>query len=400
MGVQNIATSGLKAALTNMEAISNNIANVNSVGYKKSFVNFSDIYMGNVSSSNKQAGFGTRINSVQQDFSTGRIESTTNGLDLRLARDGFFVQKNLATGLTSYTRAGRLNFNKEGYLSSMGGDAIQGYPAIDGKIVASGNLVDLKIPRSSIPAQATTKVDLSLNLNSDSEIITAPFDSSDPLTYNYRSDQSIYDSLGNKYLMSLYYVKNANNTWNTQILVDNNNIGTGNVLFTDTGGLSSVTGLTGLSFNPGNGAASPQAFDINLANSTQYAGENRPYNQSPNGCPSGEPLGCSIGSDGQMNVYYSNGISRVEGQIAVAQFRSTQGLAKSDNMSWLETSDSGSPIIDPQYSQGAVISNSIEISNVDLTEELVKLIGAQHDFQANAQVQQTYNQILQTIENL
>jgi len=292
-----------------------------------------------------------------------------------------------------------MDFNENGYLEGFGG-IIQGYPAVDGVVQETGSLVDLKISTSAIPARATKIVDLSINLDSNAAVIAAPFDATNPATYNYRADETIYDSLGNSYLMSMYYVKTADNTWTANVQVDNVDVSTGTLNFSDVGTLTSSTGISGLSWNPTNGAAVPQALDIRLTGSSQYSGQNKVYDHRQDGLTSGQALGATIDSDGKINVYYSNGLSRIEGQLAVAKFRAPHGLSPTNSMSWLATSDSGAPLIGADQSKDSIVSNAIEYSNVDLTEELVKLIAAQHDFQANAQVQQTYNQVLQTVEKL
>lgn len=398
MGIGNIASSGINAALKNMESISNNIANVNTIGYKKTFVNFADIFAGG-NAGGKSVGLGTRVQGIEQNFSMGRIESSQSGLDLRLTNDGFFIQKDPVMGQVSYTRAGRLEVNNEGYIIGYNG-VLQGYPATDGVVSATGNLTDLKIPTDAIPAKATDSIGLQINLDSQSEVIANPFDKDDPDTYNYRSDVNIYDSLGNVYPASTYYIKTADNNWDAQIVVNDVNIGAGTLVFNSDGSLSAAAGFAGLSFNPTNGAASPQTFDISLGNSTQFSGSNSSNSPTQNGMASGAFSGLSIDSNGNVMASYSNGLNRVEGQIAVAKFRAPQGLMQTDNMSWLASSESGGAIVNPDYSQNAIQGKSLEFSNVDLSEELVKLIAAQHDFQANAQVQQTYNQVLQTIENL
>lgn len=398
MGVGSIATTGLQAALSNMETISNNIANVNTIGYKRSFVNFADIFMNSYTGNSAAIGMGTRVNSVVQDFSLGRIETSSNGTDLTLARDGFFVQRDQNSGLTSYTRAGRMNFDKNGYLNGFGG-TIQGFPVVNGVVQNSGSLVDLQLPTTALPAQATSNMALAVNLNSNSDIITNPFSVTDPTTFNFRSDETIYDSLGNHYLASVFYVKTSDNNWSAQIAVDDNLIGSGSLAFTDTGTLSSSAGFTGLSWTTSNGAA-PGTLNIDLTGSTQYAALNKFDKHSQDGSPSGQPIGCMIDENGCLNVSYSNGITQVAGQIAVARFNSNTGLAKAGEMSWTPTTESGTPNVDPNDSQGGFMVGSIEYSNVDLTQELVSLIDAQHDFQANAQAEQTYNQVLQTIENI
>lgn len=398
MGIGNIASSGIKAALTHMESISNNIANVNTLGFKKTLVNFADIYSG-MGGGSKGIGLGTRVHSVQQSFATGRIESSERALDLRLSNDGFFIEKDPVSGRVVYTRAGRMGVDNDGYIMGFNG-VLQGYPATDGTVSATGNLVDLKIPTAPIPAEATDNIGFQMNLDAGEEAILDPFDKDNKDTYNHSSTETVYDSLGQNYTVTTYYVKTASNSWDVHVVVDDTEIGSGNLNFNSEGVLVSSTGLTGLSFTPTSGAVSPQNFDIDVSSFTQYKGENKVYDHFHNGMSSGTFNGLSIDDDGRIQVSYSNGLTRVEGQIAVAKFRSPQGLLQSDNMSWIESTESGPALVSPDNSQNAIKSQSLEYSNVDLSDELVKLIGAQHDFQANAQVQQTYNQILQTIENL
>lgn len=399
VGVGSIANTGLKAAMTNMGTISNNIANANTVGFKRSQVNFADIYGGGFADSGQSVGSGVKIQSISQDFSLGRIELTNRGLDLCLNNDGFFVQKD-TSGQISYTRAGNLNMDLNGYFTG-GGGRIQGYPAINGQISVSGSLVDLQIAQTALPAKATTNPSLALNLDASAlPPVSTTFDTTDPTSYNFRSDTTVFDSLGNSYDMSMYYIKTGDNTWDTQVLMGNQSIGTGNLVFQTNGALSSVSGLDNLSWTPSSGAASPQNLSINLANSTQYSGSNVVNSNTQDGFQAGLPTGFNIDADGKVNVYYTNGQTQLQGQVAVATFAAPQGLEQSDNMSWLATSASGAPVLSGDASLGAINSGMLELSNVDLTQELINLMGAQHDFQANAQVEQTYNQILQIIENI
>ncbi|MGQ3892633.1 flagellar hook protein FlgE [Legionella sp. CNM-4043-24] len=397
MGMGNIANTGIKAAMTNMENISNNIANVNTIGFKKSQINFADVYASSFASK-QQVGFGVQTQAIRQNFSMGRIESTDNGLDLCLGNDGFFVQKN-KSGQAVYTRNGQLSLDKEGYLVGNTG-RLQGYPAVNGSIVSAGVLNDLQITQNALPAKATTNAQLVLNLDASSDVKTAAFDATDTTTYNFRTDTRIFDSLGQSYPMSVYYVKTADNSWTAQVMMDTQSIGSGTVTFQSSGALDTVNGLDTLSWTPTGGAATPQPLAISLTDSTQFSGESKKYSADQDGYAAGVPTGYLIDGDGKINVYYSNDQKQVQGQIAVAQFRAPQGLSRTENMSWLATNESGDPFVDPATSMGAIGTNKLEYSNVDLTTELVSLMGAQHDFQANAQVVQTYNQVLQTIENI
>ncbi len=399
MGVGNIANTGLKAAMTNMETISNNISNVNTVGFKKSTANFSDIYAGSMNSTT-QAGLGVKITSITQDFSSAGTEFTNRGLDLSLCNDGFFVQKNSGTGQTSYTRNGQFDVDNKGYLISSSG-RIQGYSAINGQIMGAGALIDLQIPNNPTPAKATSKSSFVLNLDAGAKEPASAFSNTDANSYNYRTDSTLYDSLGNPYNLSVFYIKALDNNWTTQMSINDQSVGAGALSFNSDGTLSTVTGMDNLSWTPLPGAVTPQTISIDLAGTTQFAGSSEmTLPAAQDGYPAGIPTGFNIDSSGVINVSYSNGSSQVGGQVAVARFIAPQGLVKADNMSWLATLDSGSPIINPNSSAGAISTGSLELSNVDLTEELVNLMSAQHDFQASAQVAQTYNQVLQTIEKL
>lgn len=399
VGIGSIANTGLKAAMTNMSTISNNISNANTVGFKKSQVNFADIYPGGFSSSGQVAGYGVKIQSINQNFSLGRIDLTGRGLDLCLNTDGFFVEKDSA-GQVSYTRAGNLDMDLNGYFVG-GSGRIQGYPAVNGQVLASGTLVDLQVSQAPSPAKATSNPSLALNLDASALVpATGSFDSADTTSYNFRSDTTVFDSLGNSYDMSVFYIKSSDNNWTTQVLMDNQSVGSGTIEFQSNGAISTVTGMDNLSWSPTGGATTPQTFSIDLTNSTQYSGDNTIRNNQQDGYQAGVPTGFNVDGSGNINVSYTNGQSQLQGQIALAQFIAPQGLAKTDNMSWLETVDSGNPVFNPGANSGAFSSGMLELSNVDLTEELINLMGAQHDFQANSQVMQTYNQVLQTIENI
>ncbi len=396
MGVGNIANTGLKAAMTNMETISNNIANANTVGFKQSSVNFADIYSGGSNSIN-QVGMGVSVNSISQDFSSAGTQLTNRGLDLSLSNDGFFIQKGV--GQVSYTRNGQLNLDNAGYLVGLSG-RLQGYPAVNGQLSSAVTLTDLQIPSTYLPAKATGTASLTLNLDAQSTPPASVFSATDPTSYNYRSDSTIYDSLGNPAAMSLFFIKNADNSWTTQMSVDDVAMGTGAVTFLSNGTLSTVTGMSGLSWSPTTGAAAPQTMSIDLTGSTQFSSASTTQAISQNGYPVGSPTGFNIDGSGIINMQYSNGLSQIQGQVAVAKFSAPQSLMQNTDMSWVATLASGEPLLNQSSSIDSINAGMLENSNVDLTEQLVALMGAQHDFQANAQVSQAYNQMLQTIEKL
>lgn len=396
MGIGNIANTGMKAAMTNMEIISNNISNANTVGFKKSFANFSDVM---ASGSGTQTGLGVNIQSVKQDFKAGNSESTKIRSDLSIKSDGFFTLKDSGTGQVSYTRAGRFDVDSDGYIVR-DNQRLQGFPASNGVILAGSTAEDLHISSAPMAAKATAAVKENINLDSSSVIPTGTFSDSDPTTYNYRTDANLYDSLGNSYPLSLFYIKTANNNWTVNAQVNGASVGSGAMVFDTSGGLTSTTGLGSLSWSPTSGATAPQVFSISMNNSTQYGGGNQTREITQDGYQAGIPNDYNIDKSGKVTISYSNNQKITSGQIAIARFPSVDGLQSIGNMSWIETGDSGAANLSQVNSSGNITSGSLELSNVDLTEEMVNLLSAQHSFQANAQVQQTYSEVMQTVIKL
>lgn len=399
-GIGTIATSGMHAAMSNMQEISNNIANANTIGFKKATVNFADISAqstgGGISS-----GLGVKVTSISQDFSAGQLETTNQGLDISLnSKNGFFIQRDAVTGGSSYTRAGRFSLDSAGYIMGLNG-RVQGFSAINGKVSTTGQLNDLQVPQTPAPPVPTKTANQIFNLNSSSVIPAIPFNMNDPTSYNYRVDSTIYDSLGAPNPLTVYYVNTGSNAWDAQVAVNGTSLGApGSVTFNTDGTLATATGLDALSWNPTAGATSPQSLQVDIANSTQFANESEVVSNTVDGSPAGLPTGFNIDNNGLINVFYSNGQTKVQGQLAVAKFNSPENLGRSENMSWIPTSLSGVATVNESASVNAFNSGTVELSNVDLTQELVSLLSSQHDFQANAQVAQTYNQVLQTIEKL
>lgn len=397
MGIGNIANTGMRSAMSDMEIISNNISNANTVGFKSSRALFGDVYP--ASSAALQVGLGVRLNNIQQNFKAGGVQLTDSPLDLSISTSGFFILKDEVAGQVSYTRAGRFNRDADGRIG-IGNRLLQGYPAVNGSISDGGNLVDLTISNNPRGATATSQINSNVNLDANATIPAGTFDPADADTYNYKTDKEIYDSLGNTYTESTYYVKTADNTWSARVYVDGTSVGTGTVSFDTNGNLSGTTGLDSLSFSPSSGATTPQTFAISLANSTQFAGSNESRRATQDGYPVGKLNGFEIDNDGNVIATYSNQERVLTGKIALANFQSPEGLSNVGNMSWIETSQSGNAIVNPLNSEGNIMQGALEGSNVDLTEQMVNLIGAQHNFQANAQVEQTFNEVMKTIINI
>lgn len=398
MGIGNIANTGMQAAMSNMEVISNNIANAGTYGFKKSYINFADIYPSTSGGSSTTPGIGVSVTSISQNFASGGYAPTGQPLDMSINNNGFFILKDPSSGQVSYTRAGRFAQSSDGYIVSGNSNVrLQGFPATNNAIPAGSNVGDIVISTASLPASATTSAAVNVNLNSNSTVPATTFDPNDSTSFNYQSSVDIFDSLGNKHTVTSYYVKTAANNWDVNVYVDGTSSGTGALVFTDGGTLSSSTGLGALSFSPTTGAVSPQTFALNLTGSTQFGSDSSVNSSKPNGYGAGSFSGISIDNNGMVWMQYSNSQKILAGQVALANFQSPQGLGNIGDMSWVETSASGSPIISQGNSTNNLTTGQMELSNVDLTSEMINLINAQHTFQANAQVEQAYNEVMQTI---
>lgn len=401
MGIGNIATTGMQAAMTKMEVISNNIANVGTSGFKSSSINFADLFPSGGDASAAQAGLGVRIVNVQQDFATGAPLPSTSASDLSISNNGFFIMRDAGSGAVTYSRYGKFAFTN-GYFS-VGNQRLQGFPAVNNTIPAGSAPVDLFIDTTPMAPQATSEVQQQqLNLNSNtSPPSQSPLDINNQDTYNFSTTATIFDSLGNPHPLTMYYINQSPNNWTVTAYVDTSTaVGTGSLQFSTSGTLTSSTGLDGLSFSPTTGAATPQLFDIDMTGAIQVAGKNSANEFTKDGYQAGTFTTYEITKDGKLIAKYSNQQTNLIGQVAIAKFQSPEGLRNVGNMSWVPTTESGNPDVNQDNSLQGLAQFSLEQSNVDLAEEMVNLITAQSIFQANAQVQQTYSQVMQTVTQL
>jgi len=397
--------SGLNVAAKNLDAIGNNVANATTIGYKAARAEFADVFAGTMGGGGgSQVGIGAAVAAVKQQFTQGNIVTTQNPLDVAINGSGFF---RLSTGGTvSYTRNGQFSLDKDGYFVSNSGARLTGYGAdASGQIVAS-TPNDLKVSFANLAPQATTDARVAMNLDSRATVPVAAFNANDPATYNSSTAMTVYDSQGNAHTLTLYFRKTAANTWDVNGAMDGTAIGgaaLGALTFDTSGGLAADQTFA-LSIPMTNGAADPLAFDLTFpaGQAVQY-GVNFAVSQlQQDGYTTGRLSGFSISDDGVILGRYTNGQSRAQGQIALANFINPQGLVAEGNNQWSETSDSGQPVVGSPGagSLGGVQSGALEEANVDMTEELVKMITAQRVYQANAQTIRTQDQILQTLVNL
>lgn len=402
--------SGLNAASNNLDVIGHNVANSNTTGFKSSRAEFNEMVtsaMGAASGSN--SGIGVRVAAVSQQFSQGTVVPTSNGLDMALNGEGFFVV-NTSSGM-AYTRSGNFQLNKSGELQTVNGDQVMGF-----KVDPSTGLRNSVTPEpitfptgAPIPAKQTSNVSYILNLDARANLAagdptaTPPIEPTPRATYG--TSLKVFDSLGVAHPAAVYFEKTGPNSWDVFDKLDPAATRIGTMAFNSDGTLASTTpNPFELAINPAppTGASQPFMVNFDLSKSTQFGSSWSVAKATQDGYASGELTSVKVSQDGTLMASYSNGVTRAEAQVALAKFTNTQGLIPNGNNNWLASKDSGPAVYGNATSGtfGTMQGGALEQSNVDLTAELVNMMTAQRAYQANAQTIKTQDQIFSTLVNL
>lgn len=411
------SVTGLNAANTDLATIANNIANVGSTGFKKSTASFNDIFASSAGTDpTKTIGIGALFKRIDQQFSQGPIQSTGNTLDLALTGSGFFVTRSPA-GDTSLTRDGAFSIGTDHKIIDAAGSRILGYPVTaDGvaSAVGAGALQPISVPATSGAPQATTAIGVDVNLPSSAVVPTATFNRSDPTSYSSATSTTIYDSLGNPLAATIYYVRTTTPTttaptsnWDAHLFVGTSELSTSGtpaipakLTFDALGNLTSPT--TGVLFQPFTPASGGATLNLSLnqgAATTQVAQPFSVVSATQDGFAPGQLSNVSVDTGGLVSATYSNGQIQALGRIALGGVENETGLKQIGGARWLVTGNSGGLLVGQAGQQGfaSIQSGSLELSNVDLSNELVHLIAAQRDFQANAKAVETDGNMTQSI---
>jgi flagellar hook protein FlgE len=398
-----LALSGLNAAQTDLTVTANNVANVATTGFKGSRAQFADLFAATqVGVSATAIGNGVKVASVSQQFSQGNIDFTDNSLDLAISGNGFFVMND--GGAINYTRAGSFRVNNQGFVVNDRGQRLQVYPPLATGGFNTGGLSDLSLTTGVSQPQASSNIDLTANLPAAAAIpATATFDPADPTSYNNTTSLTLYDSLGAAHTGSLYFVKTAANAWTSHLYIDGTAVGSTPLAFDPTGNLTGPAGgtFTFPNYAPATGAAQI-ALTVDYGAVSQF-GDNFTVNSTvQDGFTTGRLIGVDIDSSGVVQARFTNGRSNPLGQIAMSNFANPQGLQQLGDTSWAETFASGQAQRGEAGNSGfgLIQAGALEASNVDITEQLVNMITAQRNFQANAQMISTADSITQTIINI
>lgn len=417
------ALSGINAASQELRIIGNNVANASTTGFKQSRANFADVYAASSSGATSNAiGAGVRLASVDQLFTQGNIGFTDNKLDMAINGEGFFILDD--NGSKVYTRAGQFQADRDGYIVN-GSDHKMIVNTADENGTITGSAGPLRLDSSNIPPKATDFVEVAVNLDSSSvPPTTLPFDPDRPSSFTHSTSLTTYDSLGTPHLASMYYVKTAvPNEWEMHTFIDGKNVHgpvdevTGLYPVTDKikfDGAGALAMINNVAVPPGKiqmpavdtgSGAEPVQLKIDLQGAvpiTQFGGDFTVNSIKQNGYTSGRLTGIDIDDTGIVRARFTNGQNRTLGQVALANFANANGMRQLGETSWAESFSSGPALIGTpgSGSLGLIQSGALEGANVDLTGQLVNMITAQRNFQANAQVISTADDVTQTVINI
>jgi flagellar hook protein FlgE len=447
----NIALSGISAAQKDLNTTANNIANVNTTGFKESRAEFSDVYATSIFANSKTTvGGGVGTSQVAQQFQQGSLQFTKNSLDMAINGGGFFVTSSeVGSHDHSFTRAGAFKFDSNNYMVDSAGNFLQTFPVDKDGNSTSVSLTTtepVKIPDTAGSPVKTDNIGMQMNLNSgDKTLDPADFNPDDSATFNNSTSVTMYDSLGEPHIMTSYFVRppnaahNNESNWVAFYAVDGKKVNVDPAAGTykvDTDGDGIVDGLplnaetkggwkgAAIAFNDtggykgsdpvtiktealgvgganvlGAGADGTQTLNLKFNQPTQYSSPFEVTELTQDGTTVGRLTNVEVGTDGLVNASYSNGSTVALARVALVRFANEQGLSQAGNSSWKASMDSGAAIAGEANSGtfGSIRSSALEQSNVDLTTELVDLISAQRNFQANSRTLEVNNTLQQTI---
>ncbi|MCY1273146.1 Flagellar hook protein FlgE [compost metagenome] len=388
----NIALTGLTAVNDQLNTISNNIANAGTTGFKSSRTEFGSVYA-------ESQAMGVEVLGKTQSISQGgALVSTGRSLDLAISGGGFFVTRG-NTGEQTYTRAGVFGVDRDNFIVNAAGQRLQGYPVDAAGNLLVGNLGDLQLSSTNLPAKATDGLAFVANLDSNQDVPTvAPFDPANVNTFNSTYTTKVFDSQGKEHTLTQYFVKTGANAWTAHYHADGAAVGAPqNLTFGTNGALTGPVAPVTVGFPLA--GVDPMSIAIDYTGSSQYGSDFVVTSNRATGYAAGEQTGLSVEKDGMIYANYSNGQRMLQGQVALASFVNTGGLRNISGTAWSESSESGAALIGvPGVGAfGELSAGALESSNVDLTQQLVGLMEGQRNYQANTKVLSTDKELTQVL---
>lgn len=404
--------TGLKNHQLRMDQIGNNISNVNTIGYKSSRVTFQEAISQTLSGGGRpsgdslgtnpqQIGLGSEVASVDTNMSQGNLKNTGNNTDLAIQGDSMFVVSNGSESF--YTRNGNFQVDAEGRLTlASNGMIVQGKNATDGTL--NKTIGDIEIPLGKqASASATSEMELGGNLDADA----ATGDTR-------KSSMTVYDSLGNEHELTVTFEKTGNNAWDYTFSFGGsetiNSGGSGSLAFNDDGTLDEAGSTINnpLDFDPGGGASAGQQITMDFGSDggldgvSQFSGSMSAVFESQDGNTTGKLKGFTIDSNGVITGKFTNSTNETLGKIALADFANPEGLSRQGESLYSESANSGAAKVG--FADGTassqITAGTLELSNVDLSEQFTNMISTQRGFQANSRVVTTADEMLRELVNL
>jgi flagellar hook protein FlgE len=408
MSAFTVPLSGLAAESSALNVIGNNLANLNTDGYKDQDTTFSDIFNQMASTSGNgdpiQMGSGVQVGEVVSNYSNGTVNATGIDSNMALQGNGFFVVQDATSGQNSYTRDGDFTVNAQGDLTTSDGQLVLGYPAVDGVVSSAATPVAINVnQQATLPGSATTSFQMTTNLDATGGVGST---FSTPIT--------VYDSLGNSQTVTVNFTNTGTNAWSYTVTVPSSaltggtgtttQVSTGTLTFDSSGNLLTPTSpVTGIDINKLADGAANLSLSWDLTGTggssllTQQATTSATAATSQNGYGVGTLTSYSVLPDGTIQGQFTNNQSLSLGQVAVASFANVQGLEQLGNGNLTATAASGAAIIGKAEAggNGNIVGGSVEESNVNLSTEFSNMIVAQQGYEANAKVLTTMDQLSQ-----
>jgi flagellar hook protein FlgE len=405
------ALSALSAHSTAIDVVGNNLANLNTPGFKTSVVSFHDLVTQSLGAGlgETQVGFGVGRPTTIRQFSQGAIQSSSGALDAAIQGDGFFiVQDN--SGALLYTRGGNFQVDKAGNLLTSTGERIQGWTEINpatGAVITSGAINDITVPIGTLKApNPSTSFSFDMNLNA----AAATGD-------NFSTAIEVYDSLGSSHVVTVAFSKTATaNEWDYSITVPDADLTsaftpvTGTLTFDSTGKLTSPAStdampkvdITGLANGAGDMSLTWNLYDSAAPRVTQYAQPSSVSANAQNGSPAAQLVRVGLADGGKILAQYSNGEQAVVGQVAMASIRNPESLIAMGNNNYQLSARSALPAIGLPGTggRGSILGGAVEYSTVDIAKEFTNLIVLQRGYQANTRVVTAVDELSQETINL
>jgi flagellar hook protein FlgE len=405
-----IPLSGLDASSTGLSVIANNLANLNTIGFKSQRAMFQDLFYQQVGTSGSgnpiQVGVGASVSGISSQLTQGSVQASGVPTDVAIQGDGFFIVNR--AGETLYTRAGNLSIGPTGQLLTQDGGLVQGYPAVNGVLNPNATLGPLSIATGiTNPPKSTANLQLAMNLDSGTAVNGA-----------FSTSIAVHDSLGATHVLTMNFTKTAANNWNYSITIPAADVGgtgapvvvqSGTLTFNGNGQLiSPATDITGITISGFANGANNLTFNWNLFSPnngglvTQVSGPSATSATQQDGYSSGSLINFTIGSDGVIQGVFSNGQTNPLGQIALASFANEQGLIRNGTNEFLSSLASGAANIGAPGTggRGSLSGGALEQSNVDIATQFAQLIVAERGYQANAKTVTTFDEVTQTAINL